>query len=107
MIGNLRTPIIELISFYFFGLFSLEAGAEGSAAEGGCCRALAQISEGDPGGEQCCCALKDSFEHAGPHGQHVCMVFEVLGDNLLSLIKRCASPSPAHFPSLPQAVPSL
>mmetsp|Transcript_23744 Transcript_23744/g.45235 ORF Transcript_23744/g.45235 Transcript_23744/m.45235 type:complete len:684 (-) Transcript_23744:144-2195(-) len=49
---------------------------------------LKQISEGDPGGEQCCCALKDSFEHAGPHGQHVCMVFEVLGDNLLSLIKR-------------------
>jgi serine/threonine-protein kinase SRPK3 len=29
----------------------------------------------------------DTFEHKGPHGRHVCMVFEVLGDNLLSLIR--------------------
>jgi serine/threonine-protein kinase SRPK3 len=28
------------------------------------------------------------FEHSGPNGRHVCMVFEVLGDNLLALIKR-------------------
>ena len=32
--------------------------------------------------------LLDSFEHNGPHGKHVCMVFEALGENLLSLIKR-------------------
>jgi len=32
--------------------------------------------------------LEDSFEHSGPHGRHVCMVFEKLGDNLLELIKR-------------------
>ena len=32
--------------------------------------------------------LIDSFEHEGPHGKHVCMVFEALGENLLSLIKR-------------------
>lgn len=31
--------------------------------------------------------LIDSFDHAGPHGIHVCMVFEMLGDNLLTLIK--------------------
>ncbi|KAI9805386.1 MAG: serine/threonine protein kinase, CMGC group [Phylliscum demangeonii] len=33
-------------------------------------------------------SLLDSFEHQGPHGTHVCMVFEVLGENLLGLIKR-------------------
>ena len=32
--------------------------------------------------------LRDYFEHAGPHGKHVCMVFEMLGPNLLSLIKQ-------------------
>ena len=32
--------------------------------------------------------LLDSFEHRGPNGTHVCMTFEVLGDNLLALIKR-------------------
>ncbi|GAB66306.1 protein kinase domain containing protein [Plasmodium cynomolgi strain B] len=29
----------------------------------------------------------DSFEHKGPNGTHVCMVFEFMGPNLLSLIK--------------------
>ena len=33
-------------------------------------------------------SLLDSFNHKGPHGTHVCMVFEVLGENLLGLIKR-------------------
>ncbi|KAF9944672.1 serine/threonine protein kinase, CMGC group [Mortierella alpina] len=32
--------------------------------------------------------LLDHFMHQGPNGTHVCMVFEVLGENLLSLIKR-------------------
>eukprot|EP00242_Pyramimonas_sp_CCMP2087_P005649 CAMPEP_0198212268 /NCGR_PEP_ID=MMETSP1445-20131203/25620_1 /TAXON_ID=36898 /ORGANISM="Pyramimonas sp., Strain CCMP2087" /LENGTH=768 /DNA_ID=CAMNT_0043886677 /DNA_START=249 /DNA_END=2555 /DNA_ORIENTATION=- len=49
---------------------------------------LKQISDGDLEGEKCCCRLLDSFEHEGPNGVHVCMVFEVLGDNLLTLIKR-------------------
>ncbi|CAI5720235.1 unnamed protein product [Peronospora destructor] len=31
--------------------------------------------------------LVDSFEHKGPNGVHVCMVFEMMGDNLLTLIK--------------------
>ena len=32
--------------------------------------------------------LLDHFRHEGPHGSHVCMVMEVLGDNLLRLIRR-------------------
>lgn len=32
--------------------------------------------------------LMDCFDHVGPHGRHVCMVFEMLGCNLLSVIKR-------------------
>ncbi|KAI8081718.1 kinase-like domain-containing protein [Halteromyces radiatus] len=32
--------------------------------------------------------LLDHFEHEGDNGIHVCMVFEVLGESLLSLIKR-------------------
>lgn len=32
--------------------------------------------------------LLDYFEHRGPNGMHVCMVFEVLGENLLSLIRK-------------------
>src|SRR3984885_628218 len=30
----------------------------------------------------------DHFRHKGPNGVHICMVFEVLGENLLGLIKR-------------------
>lgn len=32
--------------------------------------------------------LCDYFEHCGPNGQHVCMVFETMGPNVLALIKR-------------------
>jgi serine/threonine protein kinase len=32
--------------------------------------------------------LCDYFEHYGPNGQHVCMVFETMGPNVLALIKR-------------------
>lgn len=32
--------------------------------------------------------LIEDFRHIGPNGNHVCMVFEVLGENLLGLIKR-------------------
>ncbi|XP_060176649.1 uncharacterized protein LOC132606946 isoform X2 [Lycium barbarum] len=48
---------------------------------------LKQIAEGDPDGEKSVVGLLDHFKHSGPNGQHVCMVFEYLGDNLLSLIK--------------------
>lgn len=32
--------------------------------------------------------LLDDFVHIGPNGEHVCMVFEVLGENLLKVIRR-------------------
>ncbi|VVB10810.1 unnamed protein product [Arabis nemorensis] len=48
---------------------------------------LKQIAEGDPGDKKCVVKLLDHFKHSGPNGKHVCMVFEYLGDNLLSLIK--------------------
>lgn len=48
---------------------------------------LRQISDGDPDDKKCVVKLLDHFKHSGPNGQHVCMVFEYLGDNLLTLIK--------------------
>ncbi|KAF3939750.1 hypothetical protein ABW19_dt0208940 [Dactylella cylindrospora] len=39
-------------------------------------------------GRQYVVSLLDSFEHRGPNGNHICMVFEVLGENLLGLIKK-------------------
>ncbi|KAF3219984.1 serine/threonine protein kinase, CMGC group [Orbilia oligospora] len=42
----------------------------------------------DHPGRQFVVSLLDSFEHKGPNGTHVCMVFEVLGENLLGLIKK-------------------
>lgn len=49
---------------------------------------LSQIMAGDPDGQMCCARMIDSFEHKGPHGLHVVMVFEILGENLLKLIER-------------------
>ena len=49
---------------------------------------LTEIHDGDVNDEFCCCRILDDFEHAGPHGRHVCMVFEVLGENLLALVKK-------------------
>lgn len=48
---------------------------------------LKKIRDEDPKREMCVVQLVDSFEHYGPHGTHVCMVFENLGCNLLTLIK--------------------
>lgn len=48
---------------------------------------LKQIAEGDTDDTKCVVKLLDHFKHSGPNGQHVCMVFEYLGDNLLTLIK--------------------
>ncbi|CAA0386040.1 unnamed protein product [Arabidopsis thaliana] len=48
---------------------------------------LQQIAEGDTDDTKCVVKLLDHFKHSGPNGQHVCMVFEYLGDNLLTLIK--------------------
>ena len=47
---------------------------------------LKQIAEGDLDDKKCVVIL-DHFKHSGPNGQHVCMVFKYLGDNLLTMIK--------------------
>ncbi|CAM9500353.1 unnamed protein product [Ectocarpus fasciculatus] len=53
---------------------------------------LTELASDDPTGEldpDCrTVQLMDCFDHVGPHGRHVCMVFEMLGCNLLSVIKR-------------------
>ena len=48
---------------------------------------LSMIRQGDQADDYNCVRLLDCFDHLGPHGRHVCLVFEVLGDNLLALIK--------------------
>lgn len=48
---------------------------------------IVQANPANPGRKHVV-SLLDSFEHKGPNGVHVCMVFEVLGENLLGLIKR-------------------
>ncbi|XP_021767394.1 SRSF protein kinase 2-like [Chenopodium quinoa] len=48
---------------------------------------LKLIADDDPDDKKCVVKLLDHFKHSGPNGQHVCMVFQYLGDNLLTLIK--------------------
>ncbi|KAL0462402.1 UNVERIFIED_CONTAM: Serine/threonine-protein kinase SRPK [Sesamum latifolium] len=48
---------------------------------------LSAITNGDPSNIKFVGHLVDHFKHAGPNGQHSCMVLEFLGDNLLRLIK--------------------
>lgn len=51
------------------------------------CQKIATADPSHPGHAHVV-SLLDQFEHQGPNGRHVCMVFEVLGENLLGLIKR-------------------
>lgn len=48
---------------------------------------LTTIRDQDPSCETPVVCLLDHFQHAGPNGAHTCMVFEVLGRSLLSLIR--------------------
>ncbi|XP_042509420.1 SRSF protein kinase 1-like [Macadamia integrifolia] len=48
---------------------------------------LSAIADGDPSNSKGVVRLIDHFKHAGPNGQHPCMVFEFLGDSLLRLIR--------------------
>lgn len=48
---------------------------------------LLAAAEGDPSKSKCVVRLLDHFKHRGPNGQHYCLVFEFLGDNLLRLIR--------------------
>ncbi|GAN03541.1 conserved hypothetical protein [Mucor ambiguus] len=54
---------------------------------------LERVAEADPKslGARFVTAVIDHFMVKGPNGAHVCMTFEVLGENLLSLIKRYKS----------------
>ncbi|GLJ54507.1 hypothetical protein SUGI_1170670 [Cryptomeria japonica] len=48
---------------------------------------LKVISEADPDDKECVVKLLDYFMHSGPNGNHVCLVLELLGDNLRTLLK--------------------
>jgi len=48
---------------------------------------LKKITDGDPQHEKCTIHLLDNFDHIGPNGRHIAMCFEVMGSNLLDLIK--------------------
>ncbi|PIA46711.1 hypothetical protein AQUCO_01500328v1 [Aquilegia coerulea] len=48
---------------------------------------LSAIANGDASNSKCIVQLVDHFKHAGPNGQHLCMVLEFLGDSLLRLIR--------------------
>lgn len=49
---------------------------------------LQAVNRRDPEGKAPVLSLVDHFEHYGPNGRHVCLVFDVLGNSLLKLIKR-------------------
>lgn len=51
---------------------------------------LERIASANPShpGRQHIVSLLDHFEHNGPNGIHVCLVFEALGESVLSTIKR-------------------
>ena len=51
------------------------------------CTSEAVLKEHGSGFDPPVVMLLDNFEHTGPHGRHVCMVFESLGENLLKVIK--------------------
>jgi len=50
-------------------------------------RIMERVTGCDPSNNSCCLHLLNHFVHLGPNGTHTCMVFELLGSNLLDLIK--------------------
>jgi len=48
---------------------------------------LDKLASADKERKCCCMHLLDHFIHFGPNGHHECMVFELLGSNLLDLIR--------------------
>ncbi|KAJ6819710.1 putative protein kinase superfamily protein [Iris pallida] len=48
---------------------------------------LSAIANGDPSNAKCVVRLLDHFKHAGPNGQHLCLIIEFLGDSLLRLVR--------------------
>lgn len=51
-------------------------------------RRMRSNTEQDHLGSSHTLCLLDNFVHSGPNGEHIVMVFEVLGENLLALIKK-------------------
>lgn len=51
---------------------------------------LRKVSSASPShpGREFLVSFLDSFQHCGPEDPHVCIVFEPLGENLLTLIER-------------------
>ena len=49
---------------------------------------LQRIAEGPVERSRHCVRLLDSFDHQGPNGLHVCMVFEVCSDHDAQLLGR-------------------
>ena len=52
---------------------------------------LQRIAQGPPERTAHCVQLLDSFDHRGPHGLHVCMVFEARGSAPLKSIISASS----------------
>eukprot|EP01029_Cantina_marsupialis_P012112 TRINITY_DN2674_c0_g1_i1.p1 TRINITY_DN2674_c0_g1~~TRINITY_DN2674_c0_g1_i1.p1 ORF type:complete len:849 (-),score=235.13 TRINITY_DN2674_c0_g1_i1:252-2798(-) len=48
---------------------------------------LKRVEKNNAGKQRFVTRLLDSFSHFGPNGEHVCMVFEVFGVNLLDIIR--------------------
>lgn len=48
---------------------------------------LSEITKRDPENCKHTIQLIEHFKHTGPNGQHVCLVFEFLGDSLLKLVQ--------------------
>jgi serine/threonine-protein kinase SRPK3 len=55
---------------------------------------LTEIKDGDPDNSRHCVRLFDWFEHTGPHGRHMCMVFEV------RCCAGCLLPTSSSIPSM-------
>ncbi|KAL9609607.1 MAG: hypothetical protein Q9167_005631 [Letrouitia subvulpina] len=50
-------------------------------------RHIKTVNPDHPGYKHVICLL-DEFRHTGPHGVHVCLVFEVMGEDLVTLARR-------------------
>jgi len=53
-----------------------------------CARSEKVLQEFGPTYDPRVVLLLDHFDHTGPNGTHMCMVFEMLGENLLEVIKK-------------------
>lgn len=60
-------------------------------------RHIKSVNADHPGYKHVVCLL-DEFRHTGPHGVHVCLIFEVMGEDLGALVRRYSSEKlPVHL----------